>query len=189
MAKALTADQVAVTADGVPLRTKLRRAERLVRLRAYGLILPLFAFILITFFVPIVVMLARSVENPLLADNFPNTLALLKGWDPATQPLPPEPVFAALAAELAAAYDARTIGQVATRVNFEQGGTRSLFTKTGRHVAAMKGEPKVAGSWQQTLIGIDKDWGQPEVWATLKNYGSPYTLGYFLDALDLHLWQ
>ena len=95
-------------------------------------------------------------------------------------------MFAAFDAEIAAADEARTIGQVATRVNYEESGTRSLFTKTGRQVAAMKGEPKVAGSWQQTLIGIDKDWGQPEVWATMKNYGSPYTLGYFLDALDLH---
>ena len=66
----------------MPLRTKLRRAERVARLRAYGLILPLFAFIFITFFLPIVVMLLRSVENPLLADNFPNTLALLQDWDP-----------------------------------------------------------------------------------------------------------
>ena len=49
----------------------------------------------------------------------------------------------------------------------------------------MKGEPAVAGSWKETLIGIDKDWGEPDVWATIKNYGSPYTLGYFLAALDL----
>ena len=83
MAKALADDQLVTTADGVPLRTKLRRAERLARLRAYGLVLPLFAFIFITFFMPIVVMLARSVDNPLLADNFPNTLTLLQDWDPA----------------------------------------------------------------------------------------------------------
>ena len=185
MAKALADDQLVTTADGVPLRTKLRRAERLARLRAYGLVLPLFAFIFITFFMPIVVMLARSVDNPLLADNFPNTLTLLQDWDPAKEPVPSEPVFAAFAAEMAAAQAARTIGQVATRVNYEQSGTRSLFTKTGRQLDKLKGQPAVAGSWQQTLIGIDKDWGQPEVWATIKNYGSRYTLGYFLDALDL----
>ncbi len=185
MAEAAVADQVVTTADGVPLRTKLRRAERLARLRAYGLILPLFAFIFITFFLPIVVMLMRSVDNPLLADNFPHTLALLKDWDPAAQPLPPEPVFAAFAAEMAAASDARTIGQVATRINYEQGGTRSLFTKTGRQLDKMKGKPEVADSWKETLVGIDKEWGRPDVWATIKNYGTPYTLGYFLAALDL----
>jgi putative spermidine/putrescine transport system permease protein len=180
-----SAVQLVTTADGVPLRTKLRRAERLARLRAYGLILPLFAFIFITFFLPIVVMLLRSVENPLLADNFPHTLALLQDWDPAADPSPPEPVFAAFAAEMAAASEAKTIGQVATRVNYEESGTRSLFTKTGRQLAKMKGEPAVAGSWKETLEGIDKDWSKPDVWATIKNYGTPYTLGYFLAALDL----
>ena len=113
-------------ADQAAARRAARAAARL------GLVLPLFAFILITFFVPIVVMLLRSVENPLLADNFPNTLAQLKDWDPKTTPLPPEPVFAAFAAEMAAAAEAKTIGQVATRVNYEQSGTRSLFTKTAR---------------------------------------------------------
>jgi putative spermidine/putrescine transport system permease protein len=184
MAHALAGHEVATAADGVPLKTKLRRAERLSRLRAYGLILPLFAFIFITFFTPILVMLFRSVDNPLLIETLPKTLALLEQWDPAETPLPPEPVFAAMADELAAAREARTVGRVATRVNYEESGTRSLFTKTARRLAAMDEGP-AAGTWTDSFLEIDDDWGDPEVWATLKNYGNPVTLGYFLAALDL----
>src|SRR5918994_36848 len=106
--------QVVTTADGVPLRTKLRRAERLSRLRAYGLLLPLFAFIFITFFMPILVMLFRSVQNAELATHFPATMALLEDWDPATGEMPPEAAFAALAREIAAAHESRALGRVAT---------------------------------------------------------------------------
>ncbi|MDX1541370.1 MAG: ABC transporter permease [Geminicoccaceae bacterium] len=174
---------VATTADGVPLKAKLRRAERISRLRAYGLVLPLFAFIFVTFFMPIAVMLWRSVDNPLIAEHFPSTVAALASWDPAEQPLPPEEAFAAAASEMRAAAEAREIGRVATRINYEASGTRSLFTKTGRKLRNMD-EP-AEGTWQATFIDIDEDWGETEVWAALKNYGGATTLGYFLAALDL----
>jgi putative spermidine/putrescine transport system permease protein len=182
---AVTEPAVATTTDGVPLKAKLRRAERMSRLRAYGLLLPLFAFILITFFVPILVMMVRSVANPELASHFPRTVAALEGWDPAAGELPPEQAFAALAAEIAVAYESRELGRVATRLNYEASGTRSLLTKSGRAVAKLEGTPEVEGSWRATLLEIDEAWGDLEVWAAIKNYGTPYTLGYYLAAIDL----
>ncbi|MCC2663314.1 MAG: transporter permease [Geminicoccaceae bacterium] len=180
--------KVASSADGVPLKARLRRAERLSRLKAYALLLPLFAFILVTFFLPILVMLFRSVQNPELATHFPQTLALLRDWDPASGEPPSEAVFAALAAEIAAAHERRELGRVATRLNYEESGTRSLLTKTGRSVADMEA-PEVDGSWRATFLDIDEDWGEPGVWAAIKNYGTPYTPGYFLAALDLRYGQ
>ena len=116
MTQSLAAHRVATAADGVPLATKLRRAERLARLRAYGLLLPLFAFIFVTFFAPILVMLFRSVENPQLASQLPEHAGrCFEDWDPAADALPAEAVFAAFAAELAAAREAKTLGQIATR--------------------------------------------------------------------------
>ncbi|MDF2781152.1 MAG: binding-protein-dependent transport system inner rane protein [Geminicoccaceae bacterium] len=180
--------KVASSADGVPLKARLRRAERLSRLKAYALLLPLFAFILVTFFLPILVMLFRSVQNPELATHFPQTLALLRDWDPASDEPPSEAVFSALAAEIAAAHERRELGRVATRLNYEESGTRSLLTKTGRSVADMEA-PEVDGSWRATFLDIDEDWGDAGVWAAIKNYGTPYTLGYFLAALDLRYGQ
>ena len=46
-----------------PLKQRLRRAERRARLRAYGLIAPLLLFILLSFLVPIGMMLVNSLAG------------------------------------------------------------------------------------------------------------------------------
>ena len=44
------------------------------RLRAAGLVLPLVAFIAVTFVAPVATMLVRSVYDPVVADALPETL-------------------------------------------------------------------------------------------------------------------
>ena len=68
------------------------------RLRAAGLVLPLVAFIGVTFVAPVATMLVRSVYDPVVADALPETLAALNGWDGAGAPA--EAVYAAAAREL-----------------------------------------------------------------------------------------
>ena len=87
------------TADGTPLKVSFARALRRSRLKALGLVLPLFAFLLITFLVPIGDMLFRSVENQLVGRVLHRTVAALADWDPASGELPGEPVFEALVAD------------------------------------------------------------------------------------------
>ena len=82
------------TADGVPLKVSLARTERRKTITAFVLVVPLLAFILITFVFPIGDMLFRSVQNPVVADLLPRTLDALESWDPASGELPPEAVFA-----------------------------------------------------------------------------------------------
>ena len=58
---------VMTTADGVPLKVSLARARRRNRNRALLLVAPLFAFIVVTFFIPIVSMLfaaSRTTSSP-----------------------------------------------------------------------------------------------------------------------------
>ena len=69
-------------------------------LRALALIAPLLIFILVTFIAPIADMLFRSVENQIVADTLPKTVAALRDWDDGTGEAPPEEVFAAFAADL-----------------------------------------------------------------------------------------
>ena len=83
------------------------------RLRAAGLVLPLVAFIGVTFVVPLATMLVRSVYDPVVADALPDTLALLEDWN--GQEAPVEAVYAAAARELLRARDERTLGRVASR--------------------------------------------------------------------------
>ncbi|RED52398.1 ABC transporter permease [Aestuariispira insulae] len=164
--------------DGIPLKTKLRIAERRNRIKAALLVLPLFAFILVTFLVPIGQMLYRSVENNIIADNLPRTIELLSEWD--GNNLPPEPVFETMVAELKIARETKEIGKIGKRLNYEMSGMLSLFKKSGRKVRKLE-----TGPYKEALIKIDKDWGDPEVWATIKQVSDRITGSYYLAAVDL----
>src|SRR5919112_5834264 len=86
-----------LAADGRPLRVSLARSLRRQKMRALLLIAPLLLFILITFVMPIVDMLFRSVENHIVADTLPRTVVALR--DDAAE-VPGEPVFRAMAEDL-----------------------------------------------------------------------------------------
>ncbi len=128
--------QPITTADGIPLKISLRRAERTKKIRACLLIAPTFLFILIAFLIPIAVMLLRSVNIPEVAQFLPKTVAALESWD-GTE-LPDEPVYAALAQELKKLKKERTLGKVALRLNYETSGMRSLLRKTASVLSKKK---------------------------------------------------
>ena len=176
---ALAAGETILAADGIPLKTKLSQAYRLRRLRALGLVLPLFVFILISFLIPIVDMLFNSVDNPLLSEKLPKTVQILEKWD--GQDLPDEVTYETIVKELKLRRLSRDLGQVASRLNFEKGGMRSLITKSGRKLKKVK-----HGPYKEALIKIDKRWGQREIWATIKLIGNRYTTVHYLAAVDHH---
>ncbi|WP_089718176.1 ABC transporter permease [Candidatus Entotheonella palauensis] len=169
---------------GTTLKSQLARVERRRHLQAYTLILPLFLFIALTFVIPILSMLFRSVDNPLLSRFLPETVSALSQWDAERETVPPEAVYATLARELGLAYRQRTIGKVATRLNYESGGSRSLIMKTGRKLSRGPNVVRKQGTWTEALTKIDKRWGKRDIWATLRTVGERYTLAYYLAALD-----
>ena len=169
---------VMTTADGVPLKVSLARARRRNRNRALLLVAPLFAFIVVTFFIPILSMLFRSVENDLVAATLPRTVPVLAQWDETSGELPPETVFAALAADLVEARKNKTAGRVGRRLNYEQSGFSSMFRGTGRKVAGL--EPP----YKEALIEAHKGWGDIDNWRVLKRESSRYTASYYLSAVD-----
>ncbi len=171
------ANEPLTTADGRPLKSALARAERMRRVKAMLLVLPLLLFIGITFLFPIALMLFRSVDNPLVADNMPRTITALEAWDDRSE-LPDEAVFAALAADLAEARANRTIGRLATRLNYETSGLRSTITRTGRRAARLE------VPFKEALIGLDEDWANPENWAVIKRLGKRLTGVQYLAAAD-----
>ena len=148
------------------------------RLRATGLVLPLVAFVGITFVAPLVSMLARSVYDPVVADALPRTLALLEDWDGMS--IPGEAAFEAVAGELADAQERRAIGRIAGRVNRVQGGLRSVLVVTGRRLADASGD-----SWRETLTGINSAWEEVGTWHALRTAGERFTTRHYLAALDL----
>ncbi len=165
------------TADGVPLKTKLRRATRISRIRAFLLVVPLLAFLLVSFIAPIADMLFRSVDNPRISALLPETVAALEQWDGMN--LPDEAAFEALAKELKLRREDRNLGKAATRLNFERGGMRSLITKTARKLKRVE-----RGPYKEAMVKIDKQWGQRETWAAIKLVGERYTLVHYLAGVD-----
>ena len=83
---------ILLSADGTPLKTSLNRSLRRQKMRALLLIAPLLIFILVAFIMPIVSMLSRSVENDLVSQTLPQTVAAIQSWDALSGQLPEEPV-------------------------------------------------------------------------------------------------
>ncbi|NMM42970.1 ABC transporter permease [Rhodospirillaceae bacterium KN72] len=168
-----------LAADGTPLKVSLARALRRQKLRALMLIAPLFLFIVITFLAPIGDMLFRSVENAIVPDTLPETVAVLADWDASSEEAPGEDVFTALHADLLIAAEEKTHTRLGSRLNYEMPGISSLFRKSGRKVDDM-----TPGNYKEQFIAIDKDWGNVDVWRTIKRFSGDYTAGYFLASID-----
>ncbi|MEL6794794.1 MAG: ABC transporter permease, partial [Pseudomonadota bacterium] len=166
-----------LAADGTPLKRKLAQSLFRQRVRAFGLTLPLLAFIVVFFVVPIISFLTQAGYDPRFSSLMPNISAKLADWDPATEPT--EEMAAALVADLVVAREEKTIGRVATRVNRELSGTRSLFTKTARRAAKME------APFMEALIDRDDEWADIEVWRAMKTASKVYTMAYIAASLDM----
>lgn len=160
------------------LKARLRRAERMQRLRAGLLVLPLFLFVLLVFLVPIVILMTRAVDNPEIADNLPRTIEALAEWDGTD--LPGEPVFAAFAEDLRETQKTKNTGLVGKRLNYEISGARSKSLQAGRAAEKMEGGP-----YKEAFLALDPLWGKTETWSAIKRAGSPTTSFYLLKAVDL----
>lgn len=164
------------TADGMPLAQALSRASARSRRRAFLLVAPLLLFVMLTFVAPIVQMLFRSVHNDGFSANMPQISAWFAANPQGTEP--DEAAFAALAADLKAAAEAKTVGMVGTRINYDRPGSRSVFTSTGRKAKSM--EPP----YREALLEADKAWGDPALWQAMRTSSSAITGNFYLAAVD-----
>ncbi|MDM7255851.1 MAG: ABC transporter permease [Paracoccus sp. (in: a-proteobacteria)] len=164
------------TADGQPLARALRRASRRSRVRAFLLVVPLLLFVVLTFVVPIAQMLQRSAYNDGFSANMPQISAWFAENPRGTDP--DEAAFAALAADLKAAAEARTVAVAGTRINYDVPGTRSLFTSSGRK--AKDFEPP----YKETLLEADAKWGDARLWSAMREAATPLTANFYLAAVD-----
>ena len=142
--------------------------------------LPLTVFIAVTFVAPLGSMFLRSLYDPTVADIMPGTITALGEWDGVG--LPPEQVYALAADELRQASDQKTIGKLATRLNRQTSGLRSVVMRTGRALKRQGAPP-----WSESLLAIHPAWGEPDIWQTLILVGVRVTPGYYLNALDLKI--
>ena len=168
-----------VTADGIPLKISLARAQRRSKIVAFMMVFPLLVFIVVAFIGPIADMLLLSIDNSIVKKILPKSSEALQNWDEFSGELPNEAVFSAMVDEIKKAKAAKEHTRVGQRLNYESSGFSSLFRKAGRKVTKIKTPP-----FKEALIKTDKRWGEIYTWQVIKQNSSSYTEGYYLAALD-----
>lgn len=175
------------TADGKPLKAALAAAQAKARRRAFLLVLPLLAFVVLIFVAPIGQMLLRSVHDPRFVEHrdigsgvTTPIMVELRAWFDANPQgsEPDEAAYAALVRDLVVLRELKAQGNVGTRINYELSGTKSLFSSTTRKA------PNMEPPFKQAVLDADEDWGDPQLWQVMRGASSAYTGNFYLAALD-----
>ncbi len=177
MADVTLATPVLTTSDGRPLKAALAMAQRRAKWRAFLLVLPLLAFVVVTFIIPILKMLERSVYH----EGFSSTAPGLVAWFAANPPRGdvPEAAYAALVSDLRQMQKGKTAGLAGARINYTVPGTISVFKAAARSAETLQPPYKAA------LIAANPIWGQPETWVAMRNAASPWTSDFYMVSTDL----
>jgi putative spermidine/putrescine transport system permease protein len=173
----LSEPKILQTADGTPLKVALARAQRRAKWRAFLLVFPLLAFVVLSFIVPIFQMLERSAYNTMFSKNAP-ALAQWFSENPKGTEIN-ETAYAALVTDLVAMQNAKTSGEAGLRINFTFPGTASLFKIGARE--AVKMQPP----YQEKLLALNPLWGDARFWASLRSASSPWSTDFYMVSGDL----
>ncbi|MBN3182385.1 ABC transporter permease [Pectobacterium brasiliense] len=159
------------------LKQQLWLAQKAYKKRSLLLIAPLFLFIVVSFLFPITSILGKSVSNPELRDNMPQTIAAMRLWS--GNDVPDEAVFRALVGDL---RDARSSGKLSTitkRLGYEGSEYRTLITRTLRKLPT-EGSSDIRAQ----LIREQPMWGELATWQTFDRAARPFTSYYLLAVFD-----
>ncbi len=174
----------AAEAQALTLAKALSRAEGRRKRQALLLTLPLLAFLVAVFIVPIGALLMRAVENPEVARALPRTAQALAGWDRQSEPAPA--AFAAVVADLSAMPDSADAGALARRLNSEVPGSRSLVMGAYRASQDALRDPALkAEDVRARLLEMDPRWAELPYWQAIAKNASRWTPDYLLAAVDL----
>ena len=190
-----------LTNDGVPLKESLRKSLRRTKIRSFLLLLAPLLFLLIMFVGPIGSLLSRSVDDMEINRVLPQTFAQYELWEDKSI-LPNEEMFAAVVNDIRATHKLEDsegknigknlLGKAGTRMTYEYSGWRSLLLKTVKSATKVNKRSKEEikpytweAPYKEKMIKRDKRWGKVEFWQSLGAMKDPYTMGYYLNAVDL----
>ena len=190
-----------LTNDGVPLKESLRKSLRRTKIRSFLLLLAPLLFLLIMFVTPIGSLLSRSVDDTSINVVLPQTFAQYELWEDKSQ-VPSEEMFAAVINDIRTTHKMENsegknigknlLGKAGTRMTYEFSGWRSLLLKTVKSATKVNKRSKEEvkpytweAPYKEKMIKRDKRWGKVEFWQSLGAMKDPYTMGYYLNAVDL----
>ncbi|WP_113626099.1 ABC transporter permease [Pectobacterium peruviense] len=159
------------------LKQQLWIAQKAYKKRSLLLIAPLFLFIVVSFLFPITSILGKSVSNPELRDNMPQTIAAMRLWS--GNDVPDEAVFRALVGDLRDARSSGKLSSITKRLGYEGSEYRTLITRTLRKLPA-EGSSDV----RDQLIREQPMWGELATWQTFDRAARPFTSYYLLAVFD-----
>jgi putative spermidine/putrescine transport system permease protein len=161
------------------LKASLKASTRARKARALALVAPLLTFVALVFVGPIGLLLQRSVAVPGVGAVLSSTAEALTAWDGTD--LPPEAVWHALVLDLRAAQAAGTASKLASALNQDISGARSLILKTAREAETLR------APFEAALTNLDERWADPSIWGTLKRLAAGWTISYYANAVDLRV--
>jgi putative spermidine/putrescine transport system permease protein len=167
----------ALTAANPALAAAVRRTTRGQRVRALLLVAPLLALLLLSFCLPIGILLSRAVYDPATHDALPRTAAALAASP--DQGVPNDAVFAALGDDLLAAKQNDSLYNLARDLNKLLPAARSHVLRTARGLSPDKPVTRAA------LVTADPFWGESETWFAIRSGVRAFTANYLLAAVDL----
>ena len=190
-----------LTNDGVPLKESLKKSLRRTKIRSFLLLLAPLLFLLIMFVTPIGSLLSRSVDDTSINLVLPETFAQYELWEDKSI-IPNEEMFAAVVNDIRNTHKLEDsegknigknlLGKAGTRMTYEFSGWRSLLLKTVKEAIKVDKKSKEEikpykweAPYKEKMIKRDKRWGKVEFWQSLGAMKDPYTMGYYLNAVDL----
>ena len=168
-----------LTTDGIPLEESLKKAERKNKIKAFLLVAPLLLFLIITYVFPIGDMLFRSVDDRMVTNMLPKTFKAMEEWD--GKELPEEEVFAAFYLDYKKLVEEKTFGKLATQLNFEKNGFKSILKKLKRKMKKFE-----EGNYKEQIMGVHKRWANVEYWRALKRRTPSYSYSKYLKGVDMY---
>lgn len=166
-----------LTIDGRPLKVSLYRSHHRSRILSIGLVFPAVLFVALLFVVPIGFFLTHSINDTVVNKFLPRTFGVFDQWN--QKELPGEALYEAMFLDITSA-DKILLGRSTRRMNYEVSGWRSLILKTVRDSKTVENGP-----YKEAMIKIHKRWGHIEYWRSLGAMIDNYTLGYYLNSIDL----
>ena len=151
------------------------RKDRGALWRAYGLLLPLVVFLLLTFVGPIGTLLWRAVADTELSQALPATAEAVAQWDGTSAP--DERLFKPLIEDLKTVAP-RDLASAARRLAYEAPAMRALLTGAKREAASLEGT-------REQMQLLDPRWLDNATWQTFKRASGPAGTYHLLSAVDM----
>ncbi len=171
--------QKILTTDGIPLEVSLKKAEKKNKIKAFLLVAPLLLYLIITYVFPIGEMFLRSIDDKMVTKMLPKTFIAMEQWD--GRELPPEEVFEAFYLDYKILVKEKTFGKLATQLNYEKNGFKSILKKLARKQKKFK-----EGNYKEQIMKVHKRWANVEYWRAIKRRAPSYTYSKYLKGIDMY---